>query len=500
MITQSDQIKFAVPIDIFKGKNSKGENTYVFEGIASTPDTDTQGETLFTKAYDLNNFKDVNWNHKSKDDANAYLGQIVSHNFEKSGLKIKGELFEEMPMTNAVVNLMKALKKRGKKLQLSVEGQVLQRGSENKDDPAYKIIKKAKLTGVAITNNAINQNTFCDLIEKGYTNNDWQYDPTLEPIMKSLDSGIILTEEEIEKAMQAGSISGTETLNKELTAEPLKAESVEGAKTTCNCKKVDCPICNTANKKVLSKSLVFEKIFNYFYPIDFEKANQVYKLAEKISIMEKNKGISEETLRKSFEIIDLAASSNQEQELEKGKKVEATIELKAEPLNDDIQKSLEILQLQTEDMQSNVDLKMGAIGVILKSQTQMIESLMDSNEMLQKSNEALIEKLDAISAVTEKISKTPISKTNLSALKGVERFEKSEDGMTTYNLNNPVQKKALADKLEQLSGFPMQHLNGGRFNEELMKAAGDIELIGAFGDAQVPQYLEDVHKIKVVKA
>ena len=550
-MNKDNLIRFAIPIDIQKGKNAKGNNTYFFKGIASTPSTDTQGEQLLAQQFDLTGFKSVNWNHKAKDDANAYLGEIVSHKFEKSGLAIKGELYEEMPMTNAVVNLMKALDKRGKKLQLSVEGQVLQRGSENKNDPAYKVIKKAKLTGVAITNNPINADTFCELIEKGYTNNDWSFDEEDEEIANK----------EMKKAMVAGSITGTDTLNKETTAESLKKEDVEGAKNKkcTHAKDVTCKYCDGENKKILSKSLAYEKIFNYFYPIDFKKTNQVYKLVQKISNMSGQK-ISEDTLRKAFEIIELASNEDSKSVssainliksdfsyLEKSEIIDELLKAdyeedvaeeaaekfakdkkkkmskKSKKANDDdedededddnskkfgsddeedskmnkkgsIKKSLETLQFQTEEFQNNSDLKMGAIGAILKSQSEMIERLTniveDQSELLGKSND-----------IISKISKTPISK-SIAGIAGVDRFEKSESGFTTFNLSNKIQRQALSDKLDMLSGFN----NGagvqgtGKYDESLFKASQDIELLGVIGDQRTVSYLEDVHKIRVIKS
>lgn len=527
----NDNIRFQIPIDFFKAKNSKGTESYFFEGLASNSEKDSQGEELLSKQFDLTDFKNVNYNHQSKSDANANLGLITNHQFKKEGLFVKGELFEEMPMTSGVVNWMKALKKRGKKMQLSIEGSVLERGSTDKKNPLYNKILKAKLVGVALTNTPINGNTFADLLEKGYTDNDWQFD----------NEDIV-----IEKAMVAGNITGAETKDQALTAQPLKSEDLEGANKgkkikSDKCKHVESETCEfcieTVSKKVLSKSCVYESIFNYFYPVDVSKVTQIYNLIEKISIMTDKKEITAETLKKAFEIIELASKENEKtvdsaveliksdefDELEKAevieklekagydtkmaeeaaekqtpKKKKKVVKKKDdddddEDNKDEMKKSFDALKLQTEELQNNSDIKLGAIGVILKAQSDMIEKLVVTNDE-QK------DKLEKAFETIEKISKTPIYKNKIGAT-GIDRFEKSEDGFSTFNLMNKVQRKALADKIEQLSNFNDGNgVNGtGKFDESLMKAAQDIELLGVIGDQKTITYLSDVHKIKVIK-
>lgn len=521
-----DQIRFAIPIDILKGKNSKGQDAFIFKGLASTPDIDSQGETLYADRYDLSNFTDVNWNHKAKDDANAYLGQITRHNFQKGGLHVEGELYEEMPMTNAVVSLMKALNKRGKKLQLSVEGQVIKRGSSDPKNPAYKNILKAKLTGVAITNNPINSNTFCELIEKGYTNNEWIYTQEDQKLIDDI-------EKLVAKSMD------TEA------ADPVNGESVEGAHKKnlkdasearkINDKKGDEDNDETdENKKCLSKSFVYESIFNYFYPVTYDQANQVYNLINKIAMAEK-KPITQETINKALDLLNIAQESGNQSDPTKtveaaGKLIKSfskdlkeadVIGLLVEqgysediaksayssslepevqvPGNESLRKSLDNLQTITTQFSDNVDLKIGAVGLILKAQNELISTLVEQNESLTKS---LDEKLTIIGDQVKKISAEPIRKGSILS-SATERFiEKSADGVTIYNINDKQQRKLVADTLEALSGFNdgKGDPRTGKYDEAMMKAAADIESFGATNDAKVLHTLETVHKIKIVKA
>jgi len=581
----SDKIRFGIPIDIIKSKNAKGDDVYKFKGLASTNDKDNQGETLLAKQFDLNDFKNVNYNHQGAKDANAVLGEITSHNFDRAGLNVEGELWGDMPMTPAVVSLMKRKAKQGKKLQLSVEGQVLQRGANKcskcgnslekssvctkckANTQGFNKIVKAKLTGVAVTLNPINGNTFCDLIEKGITNNEWLYSDEDELLMKAVDTkmkkGKSITNESdddgdddmqmsekddleksncpkcktllqkglcskcgytIEKAMSAGSDTGTDITNKQSNGSALKKEDVESKKNLSN---------------TLSKSEAYSTIFDYFYPtIDFKKAGEIYKLTEKISKMEK-KPISKETLSKAFEIIELAIKENENSEvneaidliksdfndLEKSEQVEELIKAgydeevannaadkheddekdkkkkkkhvakkKDDDNEEEEDENFEKALGAIEEISINQDMKFGALGVIIKSQSETIEKistqLEETTDALNEAKEVIQKSFDLI----EKISKTAVKFNRpIGGANGVERFkENKENGNKVYNINNRIQKAELIQTLDNLSNL------GGKFNEDLLKAASDLEIAGVFGDRRMIPYLKDVHNIEVV--
>lgn len=535
-----DKIKFAIPVDIIeKGTNEKGDKKYFIKGLASTNEKDRQGETLLANRFDLSDFSQLNWNHKGKDNPGAVLGHIDKHYFKPDGLHIEGELYPEMDMTKDAVSLMKAMGKRGKKMQLSVEGQVVERGHKDKKHPLYNKILKARLTGVALTPQAVNQNTFAELIEKGISVDEWKYDVETEELVKS---------------MEAGTLTGTDTLNKESNGDALKKEDVEGKKNKHDIEKCEIPNCKQClvkDKKSLSKSQAFESIFTYFCNVKADQAKQIYKIAEKISTMKNEKTISQETLNKAFDIIGLAEAQTSSkttedaidliksedfdglekaeviEKLEKsgfdkktaeeasekekprkkkkveGKKDEKKEGEKEEKDDDDddkdnkkdfIKKSFDALMVKTDEFHNNSDLKLGAIGVILKSQNDMIEKLSESNE-------AITENLNKALETIEKISKTPLNLKKSISSTAIEKFEKGEEGEQIFNLNNKIHRKALADKLENLSQFnDGRGVNGsGKYDENLMKASQEIEMIGGFSNKKVIAYLQDVHKIKVVK-
>ena len=98
--------------------------------------------------------------------------------------------------------------------------------------------------------------------------------------------------------------------------------------------------------------------------------------------------------------------------------------------------------------------------------------------------------------IIEKISKTPIRKST--PIESLDRFEKGEKENLVLEMSNKAHRKLLSDKLEDLSGYNTKHLSGGKYNESLLKASSDIEMIGAFSDPAIKTWLKDIHKIEVV--
>lgn len=289
MNTLSNDIKFFVPVDITKGKDKSGNETMKFKGRANSNSEDSEGEILDPSGFELDDFKIVNWNHAKTPD--MILGEPTKFEVKDGHFNVEGELYNEVPQAVATYNLMKALKKRGKTLGISVEGKVIERESDNPSK-----IKRAKITGIALTPNPIHKDTFAELVEKGYTpHKEWEYDIETEEILKSYESGKIVEEEEDveekkEKAIDTG-VTGV-----------IGKESVEhkGEK-----RKV---------LKKIAKSDIYDRIFSYFYPINIVNVKEVYSLINKVSQMEKTE-ITDETIQKAFDIL------NKVDEISKGDKV-----------------------------------------------------------------------------------------------------------------------------------------------------------------------------------
>lgn len=486
----NNNIKFFLPCDIEKGKNEKGDVVMRFKGVASTGSKDSQGEELDPSSFNLDEFRTINWNHGKSPD--LIIGTPTKSVVKGNQLDIEGELYSEMPQAIATYNLMKALKKRGKTLGLSVEGKVISRDPNN---PSR--ITKAKITGCAITPNPINSDTFAELIEKGYSNtNEWEYETEI------LD--------EFNKAM---SVEENQHIVK---------EDVEGKKNKKKTEEVTDIIEDEGeNKKSLLKKLskadVYEHIFSYFYDkIDINKAKSIYNLIEKITAMstEKTKEITEETIVKAFEILEKADTTaksvtkgDEEDEdekemmtkaktlakkykgegMEKAEVVSKMIEkgfnetlvnkaydsLSEEPVvksdNSDILKSL-------DSVADNINTKFAAMADIFKAQSEQITTLSSD---LSVAKEDLKKSYDSVEALTEKInafSKTPAERRAVTKFSdrqfGEEGFQKSEDGKMTFNLADGSSRKALIGHLTELSDIN----KGGKFDEELVRIAQGIEI------------------------
>ncbi len=488
----SDKIKWFVPVDIEKGKNDVGEEVYKISGRASTQKgKDNEGESLDISGFDVKSLTTINWNHKSKDNPSAYLGGIEKIEFKKEGnnnvMDFAGELYPEMDMTKGVVQLMKALKKRGKQLGVSVEGSVTERGSDDKTNPLYNVIKKAKLTALALTPNPVNANTWVTLekSEKG-----WEYDEETEVLMKSFEDGTIMNEEETDdKTEKAFTVENNQDLMK---------EDIEGEK----------------NKKELKKSLVYSKIFNYFYGIDISKAKSVFQLISKISEMEKSP-ITDEQLDKAFKILDLAKSEttdsvetgkeNDDKDLNdnvekakviskslSGKSVEEVTEaltkkgyseivikkaLSTEGQSDNINKSeiVDLLKSQNDGLNN----KFKALGDIFQAQKEQNEKLL---EKLNKSEETITDLSKELGTLKEeikeigKVPNQPKSILNKSYVTSHLEGNENGDKTLTYNIKHNVDRKTLIARLTEESGLNKSDKSQPLLNPRLADIAQEIEL------------------------
>ena len=507
-----NKFHFGLPVDIIKGKNSKGEERLMFKGKASTSNKDSQGESLDVNGFDLSEFRTVNWNHGKTPD--LQIGEPTKAIVKGGELNIEGELYSEMPQAVATHTLMKALKKRGKSLYLSVEGKVTQRGSNDKNHPAYNKILKSKITGVAITKNPINSDTFCELIEKGYTeNNEWSFDDETEALAKAAETGE-LEDDDTEKAMTAEGAQG-------VTAK----ESVE----TAGDKK---PIKNLeeTQTKVFKKSDIFESIYDRSPEITIEKAKSVYSLIEKVANMStEKKEITGETISKAFEILDLASSeiskgekdgkeSKKEEEkeeeddkemVEKAKGIYKSMSVDGKD-TDSIKASLikkgynenVITKAMKEDSSKTeptgiskaeindlIKSQIGNIGEKFEAVTTILKAQIESNEDLKKSLETISLENESLKTSLAKISKESPGRKSVQITKSYsEKFEKSEDGQAAgqkFNLLDKTDRQNLKLQIIEKSGMNQSE----NFNKDLARIAQEMELTHTISKASDIQIL-----------
>lgn len=373
------KFKFYCPINIEKAKDEEGQNILKLGGIASTYDEDSDGEFLDPAGFELQDFLDygmINWHHQAKDKPSTIIGEPTVAEIRKDGLYVECELYADSSVAREVYDLAEVMNKNSKrrKLGFSIEGSVIE-----KDPANSKIIKKAVITGLAITHMPKNPKTFADII-KGKTD-------TFEKD----------NEEDIDKSMEAESESGRAVTH----------ESV--------------------NYKIkdLTEEKMFDEIFKAHPDLDVEKAQKIYNLLNLTRETMGKKSIGSAELSKAMGVLGFGADLEGNPFLEKSTtKNKKSPEEVAKIVQDELFKDEEDLTKakgEEEDLtkakpaeekenleKANVTgkgefllikkvLEKGfkdqseiskAVGVILKSNLEITNQLTEQVETLTKANEA----------------------------------------------------------------------------------------------------------------
>lgn len=181
---ENNKFKFFCPVGtISKAKDKEGKSVMRIGGIASTSDKDSDGEFLDPAGFDIADFKKsgvVNWHHQSKNSPATIVGEPSKAEIRKNGFYVETDLYPSSPLAKEIYDLAQTMEKDSKtrRLGYSVEGSVVERGSEDKTHPDYKVIKKATITGLAITHMPKNPKTFADII-KGHVDSENEEQPVI---------------------------------------------------------------------------------------------------------------------------------------------------------------------------------------------------------------------------------------------------------------------------------------------------------------------------------
>jgi len=176
-----NDFRFFIPLsELQKGKNEQGNEVYKFRGLASDDSKDADDEYLDPDGFDLSSFKTINYNHFKE--PRYLIGEATKAKIVKGkGLMIEGDIWPT-GVGQQVVDLMKTMDRYSSsksKLGISVEGRCLERDPNNP-----KRVTRAKLTGAALCPLPKNSNTWAELIQKGFVNNELEFD-----IQKSANGG-----------------------------------------------------------------------------------------------------------------------------------------------------------------------------------------------------------------------------------------------------------------------------------------------------------------------
>lgn len=275
MTVKKDTFNFWFPIDLVKSEKTKdGKKSMRISGIASTNAEDSDGEILIPQGFDLTYFNKsgfLNWNHGAKNSPASIIGEPIQSKVTKDGLYVEGLLYDT-PLAREVYDIasvLEASSETGRRLGFSIEGKALE-----KDEKDPRIIKKAKITGIAITHVPKNPKTLLQIL-KGEVED--QNDEEEE-------------EDEKNKSLSTDQGSGG----------VLKKESVEGV----------------GSDRSLTKSEIYEKILSDVTDIDFNIAKEIHNLIKSISTMKKgeNASVTMSDIEKAYISLGIKKSENAEED------------------------------------------------------------------------------------------------------------------------------------------------------------------------------------------
>ena len=481
------KFNFWCPVDISKAIDpSTGKEIMRLGGIASTSDKDSDGEFLDPKGFDIKPLVEkgiVNWHHQAKDKPATIIGEPSKAEIRKEGLYIETDLYPSSEVARDVYTLAETLEKDSKtrRLGYSIEGKVVERDKKNP-----KIIKKAIITGVAITHQPKNPKTFADIIK-----------------------GEIDDDDEVEESM--------DTEN----GKALKKESV--------------------NKKVkvttFSKAEVMEKLFEDIPGLEIEKADNIYQLIETYSMAtKKTKRVSDEDIQKAYDALGIEAPTAEditkgdevvtnededgdddvdEKEFKRKEKAKKGNLKKAEDAkgdhdyheadggdtddepgddeDDDEDDKKKAKKAKKDTMKkgetSDIDriekaMENGfgvmtayvkALGVLVKGQTQELIDLRKENEELKEVVKGYDDEFANLHNGIEKIGGTVPARKSVSSAKAVERFAKAEDSDIEKGGANVMSLSS--DKARILDTLDSWTFEKG-YDSELSKAVQTFEASG----------------------
>lgn len=436
-------------------------------GIASTSDEDTDGEFLDPNGFDLSYFKKsgtVNWHHLSKEKPEAIIGEPSKANITKKGMYVECDLYNDSKLARQVYELGKVMEKNSKtrRLGFSIEGKVIERDPLNKNR-----ITKARITGLAITHQPKNANTFANII-KGEMGDDPIFDIEEAPSLEATGGKVkILAEVTVgDKVITIDSEGKVvyKALEANGSGAALKKESVEGSPKEISKAEVE-------EIKEFTKGEVYDRIFSDFPAIEIEKAQKLFTFISKISTMA-NKGkktvndkITDEDISKAYEFLKLTgddegeevekAEGEEEEEVEEKPKKTIEKAKKSEPAAEEEEEE-EVEKADDEEEEEEEEKPAPKKKAAVKKEISMEKS--NNDELLKGFENMLNKKLDERDTTNQKYFKA-IGVVLKDLKNRNEELEKSlEDA-----LNTPNERKSIDTKGRERFG------EGEGRNKELMK-------------------------------
>lgn len=224
---------FEMPVSFFEKADAPEGQQRRIGGIASLESGDKQKEELLARGLDFSEFVTDGWfndNHSKK--TTDVVGYPEGTNLFKKGDRlpsgehapaaghwVEGYLLEGHPPADRIWTLGKSLAKTHRRLGFSVEGKVLKRAGVSKS--GNKIVAKAKVRNVAITNCPVHPGAHMEVLAKSLQTVEMTNDAEEEALIQRISDKLDHLEERIEKALTMGPATG-------ITA-PTGVQTGEGA-------------------------------------------------------------------------------------------------------------------------------------------------------------------------------------------------------------------------------------------------------------------------------
>lgn len=281
MMKAESNFKFFVPLELSKAKDKQGNQIMKLGGIASTPDQDSDGEYLHPSGFDLDYFKKygfINWHHQAKTNPAAIIGEPTKAEVKNDKLYIETELYNDSQLAKDVYTLAKALQSSpsNRSLGFSIEGKVTER-----DPMDPKIVRKAQITGCAVTPTPKNHTTLAEIIKGHGSDEDYMYEVDSDSANGGTSYILDVTKPTGERIVVDEKLNITIKSINTTNARPLIEEDLDGS--IKNLKKV-----GQKKGRHLTKGEVYGQIFSYLHGINEDRAQQVFTIINKIENL-KNK-------------------------------------------------------------------------------------------------------------------------------------------------------------------------------------------------------------------
>lgn len=193
--------KFNVPVSIWQKADAPEHKKWRIGGVVSTETPDRENEVVLQRGLDFSDFLRAGWfndNHSKKTtDILGYpesVKQFKRGEMLPNGKKAKancswveGYLLPKWHKAKEVWDLANALEGTDRRLQYSVEGKV-----EKREGAGGRVVAKAKVRNIAVTNAPINDDTGLEVLAKS---------------LRAVEAG-----GDLEKALTVGSVSNPGTM------------------------------------------------------------------------------------------------------------------------------------------------------------------------------------------------------------------------------------------------------------------------------------------------